>query len=100
MITIGSWGARSFLILLNAGPGAAASASTRADGVPSDRRYHIDSNVIGIKFSVLSDTKELHTGDPVVCTNEKCTAILSSISAIKEEEGKSSKVSLCGRALC
>jgi hypothetical protein len=59
----------------------------------NDRGYRIDSNVMAIKFNVLAELKELHTGDPVVCTNQKCTAILNSRSIIKEVQGKDIKVS-------
>ena len=59
----------------------------------NDTGYHINSNMMAIKFKVLAESKDIHTGDPTVCTNKDCTAILSSLSTIKEEKEEGRKVS-------
>ena len=59
---------------------------------PNSGGYRIDSNCMAIRFSVLADEKEVHTGDSVTCSNEKCTAILNSVSTVKQE-GEGTKVS-------
>lgn len=54
----------------------------------------IDTNVFVVKFSSLSEPKPVHTGDPVVCSNQACTAVLNHLSYdyIREEPGKNEKV--------
>ena len=47
---------------------------------------------MAIKFKVLAEPKDLHTGDPTVCANKACMAILNSISTVREEKDKSKKV--------
>ena len=54
--------------------------------------YKIDTNVFVVKFSSLSKPKPVHTGDPVVCSNKGCTAVLNHLSYIREEPGKDDKV--------
>ena len=48
--------------------------------------YKVDTNVFVVKFSSLSQPKPVHTGDPVVCSNQKCTAVLNHLSPIREEQ--------------
>ena len=48
-----------------------------------------DTNILMIKFGALSKPCKVHTGDPVICSNDQCTAILNCHSKItKEEEGE------------
>ena len=47
--------------------------------------YKIDTNVLVVKFSSLSEPKPVHTGDPVVCSNQGCTAVLNHLSHVREE---------------
>ena len=56
----------------------------------------IDTNVFVVKFSSLSEPKPVHTGDPVVCSNQGCTAVLNHLSYdyIREEPGKNEKVTM------
>ena len=53
----------------------------------------IDTNVFVVKFNSLSEPKPVHTGDPVVCGNQACMAVLNHLSYIREEQGKNEKVS-------
>lgn len=55
---------------------------------PSSERdgYKIDTNVLVVKFSSLSEPKPVHTGDPVVCSNHGCTAVLNHLSHVREEQ--------------
>ena len=46
----------------------------------------IDTNIVSIKFGILADAKQVHTGDPVVCGNSECTAVLNSYSVVDEGE--------------
>jgi len=48
--------------------------------------YKIDTNVLVVKFSSLSQPKPIHTGDPVVCSNQGCTAVLNHLSHVREEQ--------------
>ena len=48
--------------------------------------YKVDTNVVAVKFGVLAEVKQVHTGDPVVCGNSKCTAVLNSYSVV--DKGK------------
>lgn len=52
----------------------------------------IDTNVLAVKFSLLSEPGHLHTGDAIVCCNEKCAAVLNHLSKLSEEVGKKEKV--------
>ena len=48
-----------------------------------------DTNVLMIKFGALSKPCKVHTGDPVICSNDQCAVILNYYSKItKEEEEK------------
>ena len=48
-----------------------------------------DTNILMIKFGALSKPCKVHTGDPVVCSNGQCAAILNYHSKItKETEGE------------
>ena len=48
-----------------------------------------ETNVFMIKFGALSKPCKVHTGDPVVCSNDQCAAILNYHSKItKETEGE------------
>ena len=48
-----------------------------------------DTNILMIKFGALSKPCKVHTGDPVICSNDQCAAILNCHSKItKEEEGE------------
>ena len=54
--------------------------------VPTQR----NTNVLMMNFGALSKPCSVHTGDPVICSNDQCAAILSHISEIKsEKEGDS-----------
>ena len=53
-----------------------------------------DTNVISLQFSRLQEKVNVHTGDPVVCKNSDCTAILSHLSRISDEG--ESKVRILG----
>jgi len=55
--------------------------------------YKIDTNVLVVKFSSLSEPKPVHTGDPVVCSNQGCTAVLNHLSHVREEHDE--KVWVC-----
>ena len=66
----------------------AIGQSTASDGCK------IDTNVFVVKFSSLSKPKPVHTGDPVVCSNQACTAVLNHLSHIREEPEKDEKVTI------
>ena len=49
-----------------------------------------DTNILMIKFGALSKPCKVHTGDPVICSNDQCAAILNCHSKIIKEGGKGS----------
>ena len=54
-------------------------------------KEEINPNVLMVKFSVIGECHDVHTGDPVVCQKKGCTAILNHLSKMTEQpEGKSS----------
>ena len=57
--------------------------------------HKIDTNVLVVKFSSLSEPKPVHTGDPVVCSNGGCTAVLNHLSHIREEQDEKVTILLC-----
>lgn len=57
--------------------------------------YKIDTNVLVVKFSSLSEPKPVHTGDPVVCSNQKCTAVLNHLSHVREEHDEKVTIQQC-----
>lgn len=71
-------------------PIGAIEQSTASDGCK------IDTNVFVVKFNSLSEPKPVHTGDPVVCTNKACTAVLNHLSYIRKEADKDEKVTIFG----
>ena len=46
-----------------------------------------DTNILMIKFGALSKPCKVHTGDPVICSNDQCAAILNYHSKIIKETG-------------
>ena len=54
-----------------------------------------NTNVLMIKFGVLSKPCKVHTGDPVVCSNDQCAAILNHHSKITKEAGGEGDVRVC-----
>ena len=60
---------------------------------PEDRDPN--TNVLMIKFGVLSKPCEVHTGDPVICSNDQCAAILNYHSKITKETGTEGNVRVC-----
>lgn len=50
------------------------------------RTRQADTNVLAVKFNKLTDPSNIHTGDAVVCGNAQCTAILSHLSKISDNE--------------
>ena len=54
-----------------------------------------DTNVLAVKFNKLIEPSDVHTGDPVVCSNLSCTAVLSNLSSTTDQEGKDEKVNSC-----
>lgn len=59
----------------------------------SEKSDHpIETNVLAVKFNLLSQPGHLHTGDAIVCCNEKCTVVLNHYSKLSEEVGKKEKV--------
>ena len=52
-----------------------------------------DTNVLAVKFNKLIEPSDVHTGDPVVCTNKNCSAILSHLSSMSSQDGKDESVS-------
>ena len=67
-------------------PLVATRRSTTSDGC------QIDTNIFVLKFNSLSEPKPVHTGDPVICSNQACTAVLNHLSYIREEEEMDKKV--------
>lgn len=63
---------------------------------PRSTRRHkqqdCNTNILMLKLGVLSKPCKSHTGDPVVCSNDQCTAILNYKSKITEVEGGPKKV--------
>jgi len=55
-----------------------------------------DTNVMAIKFDQLKKPSNMHTGDPVSC--EKCHAMMSHISSVKQHGDE--QVSLINCGLC
>ena len=45
------------------------------------------TNILMIKFGALSVPCKVHTGDPVICSNDQCAAILNYQSKITKETG-------------
>jgi len=39
-----------------------------------------DTNIFSVKFKTLAESSSVHTGDPVVCKNTQCSAVLSHLS--------------------
>jgi hypothetical protein len=57
-----------------------------------------DTNILMIKFGALSKPCEVHTGDPVMCSNDQCAAILNFHSKITKEAGIEGNVRFCVHA--
>ena len=53
-----------------------------------------DTNILMIKFGALSKPCKVHTGDPVICSNDQCAAILNYHSKITKETGVEGNVRL------
>ena len=51
-----------------------------------------NTNILMIKFGALSKPCKVHTGDPVVCSNDQCAAVLSHLSKISSEDEGVKKV--------
>ena len=51
-----------------------------------------DTNILAVKFNRLVEPSDVHTGDPVVCGNDGCSAILSHLSSITDQQDKQEKV--------
>ena len=73
-------------LLLSAAVSAGAKTNLHS------RDVTVDTNILLVKFNVLTEVRALHTGDPVVCQNEKCTAMLNHLSHISEIPGKDKRV--------
>ena len=57
-----------------------------------------DTNILMIKFGALSVPCKVHTGDPVICSNDQCAAILNYHSKITKETGSGGEGNV--RELC
>jgi hypothetical protein len=57
-----------------------------------------DTNILMIKFGALSKPCKVHTGDPVMCSNDQCAAILNYHSKITKEAGIEGNVRFCVHA--
>ena len=55
----------------------------------------MDTNILMIKFGALSKPCKVHTGDPVICSNDQCAAILNYHSKITKETGVEGNVRFC-----
>ena len=57
----------------------------------------LNTNVLMVKFGVLSKPCKVHTGDPVICSNDQCAAILNHHSKITKKAGGEGnvRVKLC-----
>ena len=53
------------------------------------------TNILMIKFGALSKPCKVHTGDPVICSNGQCAAILNYRSKITKETGGEGNVRVC-----
>ena len=58
-----------------------------------------DTNILMIKFGALSKPCKVHTGDPVICSNDQCAAILNCHSKITKEAGVEGNVRFCVHAV-
>ena len=61
---------------------------------PGRGRYvrRSDTNILAVKFNKLIEPSDVHTGDPVLCGNQSCLAVLSHLSSVVNQEGKDEKV--------
>ena len=59
------------------------------------RRSDKDTNILMIKFGALSKPCKVHTGDPVICSNDQCAAVLNHHSKITKETGVEGNVRVC-----
>ena len=41
-----------------------------------------DTNVVTLQLNRLTDPAKIHAGDPVTCSNSKCTAVMSHLSKV------------------
>lgn len=51
-----------------------------------------DTNILAVKFNQLIEPSHVHTGDPVVCRNASCSAVLSHLSSVGKQEDKDEMV--------
>lgn len=51
-----------------------------------------DTNILAVKFNKLIEPSDVHTGDAIVCGNKNCSAVLSHLSTVADQEGKDKKV--------
>ncbi len=64
-----------------------ANVPFTAGGAGNFRRWRrADTNVIAIKFDKLTGPSNMHTGDPVYCSNEGCQAVLSHMAKLTQQE--------------
>ena len=47
-----------------------------------------DTNIFSVKFKTLAESSSVHTGDPVVCKNTQCSAVLSHLSDLTKTLGE------------
>ena len=59
--------------------------AAKFDGI---RTRRADTNVIAILFNTILEPKDVHTGDPVICENPKCEAVLSHLSKLEYDKKK------------
>ena len=51
-----------------------------------------DTNILAVKFNTLAEPSDVYTGDAVMCSNENCSAIMSHMSSLVDQEEKEDKV--------
>lgn len=45
-----------------------------------------DTNIVTLQLNKLTDPAKIHAGDPVICSNSKCTAVMSHLSKVNTVE--------------
>ena len=45
-----------------------------------------DTNIVTLQLNQLTDPAKIHAGDPVLCSNSKCTAVMSHLSTVNMGE--------------
>ena len=54
-----------------------------------------DTNIVILQLNQLTDPAKVHAGDPVLCSNSRCTAVMSHLSTVNMGEDQQVEITAC-----